>query len=815
MNRSAPVRVLLVIFTALILAIVSMSISPGASPAAAKPAPSAKEKVKPNSSQKVPAALKKAIANIVQDDRHKVLQNSGTTGNGHFQFGYSVAISGKWAIVGLPDATISGGGNSGEALAFQRVGNDWKMRRNFNLFSSGPGDRFGESVAISGNYAFIGVPGSNSNGVDAGRVEAWKLLGGATWDRLDWNLHPDVPTPGARFGSSVSLTSSVGVIGSPNLGNGAVDLFVRGGKVWDWKSQVAPGDVSAGARFGASLDIDGSYAVIGAPDDSSGAGAAFIYKRSGDILFETAILAQDGGPQAGSHFGDDVAIDARWAAVTQPDWTDGTRNGRVHSYQRSGSAWPEKATITSTPGVDFATAVDVDGTNALVGEDGDTVVPFTKASIGTWTRGTDVSVAPDDVAVPVSALALSGKYALYGSPFTPGIFGESNIGAIGGLTQASGVWSRTDRIQIPSPQVGEQFGYSVAYDDTGTLALVGAPGSNGGAGAAYLFRSNGELMWHLQERFVADVPSPGAAFGSSVAIKGDYAVVGAPDEGSGAAYVFFRDGTASEWTSQARLAPSAGEQDFGRSVAVDGNYIAVGAPGHVLAQGMAVVYLRSGVAWNQQVSFAPGGAVPTDDYGRDVALEGTNLVVGAPGTAGGGAAYVWVRSGTTWPLKTVLTATGSVAGDKFGYAVDISGNRVVVGAPDRSVKGGAFVFTKASSGPWPEASLFVPAVSVDLGWDVAIDEDRVLVGDPLGPNPSDSAGGRALHYRLSGTFWNNDVTLTQNYTNDLDNDSQCGLSVDLAHTATVNAGGNDYGLVSCPKLDSAVGETGHTFVYYP
>ncbi len=798
---------------ALVLALATLSVTTASSgSASAAPPP----RLVPTGDA-MPAALRAAVATVT-DNREFRLNNGGHMDSGHYEMGYSVAISGNWAVVGLPDATVSGGGNSGEVLAFQRTGTDWKLRRNFNLFSLGANDRYGESVAIAGNHLLIGVPGANLAGADSGRVEAWQYASGQ-WQRIGIFAAPD-SNAGDRFGSTVSLDGAVAVIGSPGVDNGVVDMFVRSGSDWQWKTRVSPNDLTAGADFGASIDVDGNYVAIGAPEANSGAGRAFTYLRSGNALNRQAELFPE-EVQASSRFGFDVALDGTWAAVTQPTWdhVDG-RTGSVSSFQRSGTAWPRKDTITGSTTDVFATAVDVSGTNALVGRNSSTIVPFTRASTGLWT-----AKAPVDVPDVVSALAISGNYGVYGAPSAPGFFGEPNIGAAGILFRAgNGTWSQQDRLQVPSAQVDEKFGYSVAYDNTGTWAVVGAPGSNNGAGAAYLFRSNGDIMWHFQARFEADTPTPGAGFGSSVSMNGAYVVVGAPNEGNGAAYVFFRAGSGTEWTRQARIVPAAGgpaHENFGHSVAINGAYAAVGAPGDASTAGRSYTFLRSGTTWAQQATMAPTGTVPTDGYGTSVALEGTSLVVGSPGdNAGIGAAYVWVRSGTNWPFKTMLTPTGGAAGDKFGTSVDISGARVVVGAPDDSdwqpLAGAAYVFTRATSGPWPQVQIepLTPGPTGDFGWDVAIDQERILVGDPTGPNTFNNMGGRAFHFRL-GTTWSIDQILTQNFTNDLDNDSQCGLSVDLSHTPTSNAGGNDFGIVGCPQLTTAMGEAGKAFIYYP
>ncbi len=234
----------------------------------------------------------------------------------------------------------------------------------------------------------------------------------------------------------------------------------------------------------------------------------------------------------------------------------------------------------------------------------------------------------------------------------------------------------------------------------------------------------------------SDVGYAGAGdqFGISVAVAGDTVVVGAPFEDSlstgingtpnegasaaGAAYVFVRSGTT--WSQQAYLKPAAvgttqtGDR-FGTSVAVAGDTVVVGAnledssttgingaPDETATDaGAAYVFVRSGTAWSQQAYLKPAAVGTTqagDQFGISVAVAGDTVVVGAPfedslstgingtpneGAGGAGAAYVFVRSGTTWSQQAYLkpAAVGTTqAGDQFGISVAVAGDTVVVGA---------------------------------------------------------------------------------------------------------------------------------------
>jgi hypothetical protein len=126
------------------------------------------------------------------------------------------------------------------------------------------------------------------------------------------------------------------------------------------------------------------------------------------------------------------------------------------------------------------------------------------------------------------------------------------------------------------------FGYSVAI--SGDYVVVSAPyddDAGSGSGSACIFKRDG-VAWTEQAKITASDGAAGDCFGVSVAISGDYAVVSAYGDddagsGSGSAYIFKRDGTA--WTEQAKITASDGEADdyFGWSVAISGDYAVVGA----------------------------------------------------------------------------------------------------------------------------------------------------------------------------------------------------------------------------------------------
>ncbi len=296
-------------------------------------------------------------------------------------------------------------------------------------------------------------------------------------------------------------------------------------------------------------------------------------------------------------------------------------------------------------------------------------------------------------------------------------------------------------------ELGDDFGLAVAI--SGGSVLVGAPGEDTldvDAGAAYVFRFNGN-EWAQEAKLTASDGALGESFGSSVAISGNYAVVGATigrtpgTQNTGAAYVFYYDGA--NWTQQAKLTASdpANGNSFGCSVTIDGDLIVVGSWGNDSAgadAGSAYVFERSGTTWSEQTKLIPAGLISYDYFGSSVAIDGSYLVVGAWGSDGvenfSGAAYVFYYNGSSWGQQSRLTAADGVTDQLYGQSVAISGSRVVIGAPgddeSSSDSGAAYAYARSGS-TWtamvPKLTASDAGIGDSLGNAVAIDGDYMLV----------------------------------------------------------------------------------------
>jgi CubicO group peptidase (beta-lactamase class C family) len=192
------------------------------------------------------------------------------------------------------------------------------------------------------------------------------------------------------------------------------------------------------------------------------------------------------------------------------------------------------------------------------------------------------------------------------------------------------------------------------------------------------------------------------------------------------------------WRESATLLPDPEEGDFALDVAIDSETIVVGAPGDH-GRGGAYVFARTTDSWRRVARLSGSGGVGADRFGGAVAISGDRLVVGTG--AGGhrldrltkGAAYVFERSGSSWTEVARLT---SCAPDvhRFGAIVAASGERVIVGSryeyDDHSGTGDLSVFER-DGGVWRERGRLVVSDADSRFWDIlAVSASTALVGAP-------------------------------------------------------------------------------------
>ena len=129
-----------------------------------------------------------------------------------------------------------------------------------------------------------------------------------------------------------------------------------------------------------------------------------------------------------------------------------------------------------------------------------------------------------------------------------------------------------------------------------------------------------------------------------------------------------------------------------------------------------------------------GDALPGDAFGTSVSIDFETSVVGAPGSdtlgAEAGAAYVFTFDGLNWNELTKLLASNGAAGDGYGSAVAIDGDTILVGAPSSGAGGAAYVY-RFDGLNWNEEAILTPAglpAAAALGFSVALSGDTAAIG---------------------------------------------------------------------------------------
>ena len=600
--------------------------------------------------------------------------------------------------------------------------------------------RFGYSVALSadGNTALIGARYAIRNNNEAGG--AWVFTrSGSTWSQQGGKLNGtghagetlfDHIGEGA-FGYSVALSADgdTALIGAPDDnggatnegGVGAVWVFARSGSTWSQQGEklTGTGETEQG-EFGKSvvLSADGDTALIGGSADNGGAGAAWVFARSGSSWTQqgeklvgdcTGSCANEGTGETGEgKFATSVALaeDGDTAMIGGP--ADNSGAGAVWVFIRSAGAWSQQGQKLTGGG---ESGEGEFGYSVALSEDGDT------ALIG----------GPED---------------------------DTATGGVWAFTRSAGAWSQQGQKLTGGEEGNSQFGVYVALSADGNTALIGGPGDNYDAGAAWVFTRSGGVWSQQGPKLTGRGETREDGFGVSVALSadGNTALIGAPGDngglfGKGAAWVFTRsDGI---WTQQGeKLVGDCTESCanegtgeiynawFGYNVALsaDGNTALIGGFRDNDWRGAAWVFRRSGSTWSQQGEKLVGdctsgcanqgtGEVGDGMFGTMVALsaDGNTALIGAwnddntlPGNdhySGAGAAWVFTRSGSTWTQQgeklvgdctsgCANEGTGETGEGKFATSVALSadGNTAMVGGwDDDNSRGAAWVFTRSGS----------------------------------------------------------------------------------------------------------------------
>ncbi|MFN8354784.1 MAG: hypothetical protein U0Y10_10070 [Spirosomataceae bacterium] len=732
-----------------------------------------------------------------QTDWNQVIKTASSTRTakspegraGGDSFGYAVAVDGNYAVVGAysEDEDAIGGNtldNAGSVIVFEKIAGTWIQIKKLVASDRAASDNFGWSVAISGTTVVVGAylededaAGINTlSAAGAAYVFSRDQGGSNNWGQVKKLVASDRAADD-YFGWSVAISGTTVVVGALlededaaglNTRNNAGSAYVfnqdQGGtNNWGQVKKLVASDRAAGDNFGWSVAISGTTVVVGAyleDEDAAGAntldaaGAAYVFSRdqggSNNWGQVKKLVASDRAAQ--DWFGWSVAIFGTTVVVGAYQEDEDAGSAYIFSRDQGGSNnWGQvKKLIASdrAAGDNFGRSVAISGTTVVVGafqEDED--------AAGLNTR--------NDA----------------GSAY---IFSQDQGG--------SNNWGQVKKIVASDRAAEDWFGVSVAI--SGTTVVVGAflededaAGMNmvSAAGSAYIFSQDqgGSNNWGQAQKIVLEDVAINQNYGYSVAIDGNYAVVGASGDvtdatggagllGAGAAYILQKNGGV--WQEVKKLVASdrATGDNFGISVAISGTTVVVGAYlededaagiNTLSAAGSAYVFSRDQGGsnnWGQVKKLVASDRAADDQFGVSVAISGTTVVVGAFRES----VYIFSRDqggSNNWGQVKKIVASDRAIGDNFGISVAISGTTVVVGAylenedaaglNTRTAAGSAYLFSQDQGGGnnWGQVKKLVAAdraTNDRFGISVAISGTTVVVGAYL--EDEDAAGATTL-----------------------------------------------------------------------
>ena len=400
------------------------------------------------------------------------------------------------------------------------------------------------------------------------------------------------------------------------------------------------------------------------------------------------------------------------------------------------------------------------------------------------------SMRTDD-AVPAPAIGFGTAAAISGDQVLVAEVNDVRApGAVYVYGKQGGSWAQLHRLTAESPAAGDRFGAAIAA--SGSRLIVGSTQQGGGQGAAFVFEKQGD-GWRQIASLTASGGAAGDSLGTSVAIDGDVALVGAggADSGRGAVYVFRPDGSGA-WTQSARIAAPDGtvpDDRYAEVVALHGGTAVVAAAR--ADSGRGAVHLYRGDGWPQVDRIVPDSLTANARFGSAIAVGEDVALIGAPGYQGfRGAVYGYSPSDAGWTPAGRVPFEGTPQ-ERFGSAISISGLEAWVAAPGADRFAGAVyaVGPATFTGGEPVKLNLVDSLPQGgaFGGAIALGESVAAVGLP----GEDYGMGSAAIFERSGDAWS--------LANKVVSETPDGLAAMTGSPTTCDSG--KVGEFSCSQVD--------------
>ncbi len=379
---------------------------------------------------------------------------------------------------------------------------------------------------------------------------------------------------------------------------------------------------------------------------------------------------------------------------------------------------PSPVAPTSIAALGFASSIALQGDRLFVGHSGipvgwqfnpsrpGAVRIFRRGATGTWAESAVIAEEGLEVGDGYgTALSVEGDHLAVGAP----LHGSGNVYL---YTRRNERWERVARLTMPGGAEGDLFGHALLL--RGDRLLIGAPGAAEGAGQVREFRRSAAGTW-TDAGTMATGTGPGVRLGVSLAMAGDRLAVGAPATGSESGvtpYALVMVRGEGGWREEARITPSAPSEGFGHAVLLDETRLLIASPGADRGVGAVHVYAHIGDRWSLVDRLQPTAPTGPEEFGRAMALDGDELLVGAPLAEGRiGAVHRFTRGSGGWVPGEALRPGRRDQTIMFGYAV-VAAGRLAIGGPIADFwEGTGWIYTRNPDGAWSTEGTVVPGTS--------------------------------------------------------------------------------------------------------
>ena len=343
--------------------------------------------------------------------------------------------------------------------------------------------------------------------------------------------------------------------------------------------------------------------------------------------------------------------------------------------------------------------------------------------------------------------------------------GEEPPGKVYVFTKGEdGTWDQSGTLSASDGTVGDQFGYSLAWE--GSTLAVSAPGQNNKSGVVYVFEKNGAGEWEETGRLSVDMSQPEDRFGHQIAVTGDFVVVAAArhSQNTGVVYSFHKKDGVWVFHSEITGDDSQAGDAFGTAVVSDGMHVVIGAPFKNEQRGAVYVFKYDPTSdnWTQESNLETGFNEKLRNVGYSLALSENTIYVASPGLGNeAGAVLIFNQGESGWDQAGRLRIPAAVAGTGFGYSLAATERAVFVGAPSNKGGGAVYVFDEGDQrGTWDRLHKIRPEV---VGWSYGFSVGLAAHGSTFiaGASRADYEEGNAtiFEYQSDAQRWEETGTL--------------------------------------------------------